>query len=124
MLKHIILIALGGAIGSVFRFGLSEFIKNLIHINYHVYATLTVNFIGSFLIGIAIYQIQNNHWHDYMIYLFIIGFCGGFTTFSTFAYENFVFLNNQNYLQFFIYTALSIVICIFGVALGFLIIKN
>lgn len=125
MIKNLLLIGLGGGVGSILRYLLSLSIQNYLPLNRHYLATLTINFLGSLIIGIGFYQMMiNKQWQEKIGYLLIVGFCGGFTTFSTFAYENFVLINNQQYLQFIIYTLLSVCFCIGGVALGFFIFKN
>jgi CrcB protein len=104
MLKNILLVGLGGAVGSILRYLIGFFIKKQFPIDYQTFATFIVNFFGSIIIGYGMSQVMKGHWHDNLIFLIIIGFCGGFTTFSTFSYENFVYLQNQQFFYFLSYT--------------------
>ena len=87
-------------------------------INFPV-GTFTVNVIGCFLIGLfnAIADKNNMMSPDWRIAL-TTGFCGGFTTFSTFANENMSLLRNGDYLMFSVYTLLSFAVGIAAVLLG------
>lgn len=118
MLKNILLVGLGGAVGSILRYLIGFFIKIQFPIDYQAFATFIVNFFGSIIIGYGMNQVMKGHWHDNLIFLIIIGFCGGFTTFSTFSYENFVYLQNQQFFYFFSYAFLSVLLCLLGVYLG------
>lgn len=80
--------------------------------------TLCVNVIGSFLIGIGVGYLGGQVSSHWMKFLFIIGFCGGFTTFSTFSYDVLILLKNGNYLHFAIYVLISFLICLVAILLG------
>lgn len=108
-MKQVLLVFLGGGIGSVARFIMGKYLNN---VNDSIpYGTFAANIIGSLLIGLILgYAAKSNSLSQSQIALLATGFCGGFTTFSTFAYENHVFLKSGDLFQFFLYTALSLVI--------------
>ncbi|NJM79221.1 MAG: fluoride efflux transporter CrcB [Flavobacterium sp.] len=123
MLKNILLVALGGGIGSVFRYltniGILKFVTTK-----SFYATYLVNCIGCLLIGLLIGFFQKNQTESESLkLLFITGFCGGFTTFSTFGLENYNLLQTQNYITSLLYIASSILIGIAFVGIGIYLTK-
>ena len=105
-LSKILIVFLGGGLGSVLRYLLSDSIARGLTLK-PSWATLVVNIIGCFLIGVASGLIRQD---SLAKYLFITGFCGGFTTFSTFSAENFQLWHNEQYLLLFLYVFLSILI--------------
>lgn len=119
-MKALLLVFLGGGLGSVCRF----LVGKLIHSNYPI-STLLVNILGSLLIGfIVAYFYKNQAQHQNLVLFLATGFCGGFTTFSAFALENFNLLKNENYTLFFGYTFGSIVLGILAVMLGIWLAKT
>ena len=123
MVKNIIFVALGGGMGSVLRYLCNVFI-NKSYPNKAYIATFLVNIIGCFLIGLLIGHFQKNPTENEAFKLLLItGFCGGFTTFSTFGLENFNLLQSQNYILTLLYIMLSIVIGIAFVGIGIYSIK-
>lgn len=78
-------------------------------------ATLTVNFIGSFLIGIFIRNVEPG---ATMYYFTVVGLCGGFTTFSTFSLDVVKLLREGNTTQAALYIMISLTICILAVLIG------
>ena len=87
-MKALILIFLGGGIGSVLRYGLSRWINNTI-VSEFPFGTFIVNVIGCFLIGFIILYTEHDKEHVQQWRLLLAtGLCGGFTTFSAFSIEN------------------------------------
>ena len=118
MLKTLLIIGSGSFIGGVARYIVSRFIQNGI-ISSFPFGTIVVNIIGCFLIGL-IYGISergnmmNAEWRIFLT----VGFCGGFTTFSTFAYENVSLLRDGNFFLFALYTSLSVFLGLLAIYLG------
>ena len=112
MIKNILLVGAGGALGSVARYLLTYILTQLAICS--EVATFAINVVGSFAIGMAISALGN------MGYLFAaVGFCGGFTTFSAFANEGLVMLQGGNVGAFLLYALTSVVAGIALVALGY-----
>lgn len=122
-MKQLLLVFIGGGLGSTARYGISKWLNspaaNL------PYGTLVANVIGSLLIGIILgYSFKNNLLSQQTTLLLATGFCGGFTTFSTFAYENHNFLKNGDYLSFGVYALGSFALALIAVFVGLWIAKN
>lgn len=123
MLKTIIFIAIGGAIGSVLRYFLSNIINKYWSNNFPL-ATFLTNVLGCFLIGLIIGFLEKNNLSDSNLKLLLVtGFCGGFTTFSAFGFENMTLFQNQNSFISLLYIGASIFFGIMAVWFGFLFTK-
>ncbi len=112
MLKIYLLVFMGGGIGSVARVAIARFLAQWA-LPAFPFATFSVNIIGSFLIGLfwgMPWVSEKQSWQ----YLLTMGFCGGFTTFSAFSWENFNLLKQGNVFLFFVYVLLSVVLCVLG----------
>ena len=119
MSKNIILVLLGGGIGSVIRYLISYFF-NKYQTTFFPWPTFIANSLGCFLIGLFFaYTLKNNAQSETLKLLLITGFCGGFTTFSTFSLENLQLIQNQNYTLAITYTISSLLIGTTAVFLGF-----
>lgn len=122
MLKNLVLVFLGGGLGSVLRYLLSKYINS--NKNGIPYGTFLANILGSLLIGFFLgLAAKNNTLSQNQTLLLATGFCGGFTTFSTFAYENHIFLKSGDFTTFALYTIASFVIGFLAVFLGIYIAK-
>lgn len=88
-------------------------------------ATFVVNVLGCFAIGFfSGMALQSTHINDTWRLFLTVGFCGGFTTFSTFANENLNLLQNGHIVGFALYAALSLFVGIIAVYLGNLLSSN
>jgi len=122
MLKNFLLVGLGGALGSMMRYAVAL----LINSKYFPYATLAVNIIGCFVIGLVFAisikdELFLNNWKLFLA----TGICGGFTTFSAFSLENMGLLQSGKAGLAAVYILTSVVLGIAASFLGyFAIIKN
>ncbi len=119
MAINILLVFLGGGIGSILRYLAGIWVYRLIPTPWPL-STWLVNMTGSFVIGIVYGLVLSaNQVGELHKLLLITGFCGGFTTFSSFSYENMLLLQDGAYLRFLIYVFSSLIIGILMVALGY-----
>lgn len=122
MLKQLLLIFLGGGLGSVLRYLISKSLN--FETAFIPFGTFTVNILGSLLLGLILGIAAKSDFFTSNIVLFLaVGFCGGFTTFSSFAFENQALLRSGDYLNFFFYTFGSIILGILAVFLGLFLSK-
>jgi CrcB protein len=121
-MKNLLLVFVGGGFGSVLRYVFGKFLNS--PQNGIPYGTFAANILGSLLIGIILGMAAKNQSISHsQTLLLATGFCGGFTTFSTFAYENHVFLKAGDFTSFAIYTIASFVIGFLAVFLGLFLVK-
>ena len=122
MIKDIILVGIGSGIGGICRYLISLAMN---HGGYGFpWGTFTVNVAGCLLIGIlwgATSRIQSIS--PALLLFLMVGFCGGFTTFSTFSKEGLTLLQTDNYMLFTLYVLGSVVIGIMAVGIGYLVTK-
>jgi len=116
-MKQLLLVFLGGGLGSLLRYIISKTFNNYFE---HFYlGTFLVNMIGCLIIGLVLgLSYKNNLLSQNQTLLLTTGFCGGFTTFSSFAFENHSLLKSGEILHFSIYTVSSIVVGVLAVLLG------
>lgn len=118
MIKQLILVGLGGAIGSVLRFLTSVLVAKYWSGLFPL-ATFGVNVVGCFVIGLLLGLLEQRAVLDDRLRLLLItGFCGGFTTFSAFAGENINFLQRQHYGFAILYIVVSVLLGLLAVWLG------
>lgn len=123
MIKNILLVGLGGCIGSIARYLCQRWVYQL-YPHPFPWGTLLVNLLGCFIIG-AIYAVAEKssllsvQWRLFLT----AGLCGGFTTFSAFAFENLTLLRSGDIAYFLLYTGASVVLGIAAVLGGISFIK-
>ena len=108
-MTNIISIIIGGAIGSLSRFFLTGFVHKFFHKDF-AYGTLLVNMIGCFLIGLIAGLADKFNIPRSIEVLLVIGFCGAFTTFSTFMLETSEMMRNGQNTFAFLNIAISVVL--------------
>lgn len=113
-MKQLVFVFIGGGTGSIARYILGK-VWNTSSSGIP-YGTFTANILGSLIIGVILgWAIKNETLSSNTTLLLATGFCGGFTTFSTFAYENHNFLKTGDFLLFAIYAIASFSIGILAV---------
>lgn len=116
-MKQILLVFVGGGFGSIARYLIGKYLNN--PESGIPYGTFTANILGSLFIGIILgLAIKNDTFSQQQTLLLATGFCGGFTTFSTFAYENHIFLKNGDFTSFAFYTIASFIVAFLAVFAG------
>jgi CrcB protein len=126
LLTHkLLLLALGGAAGTLARYGLSRWLNELAWARGFPLGTFTVNMTGSFILGVAAVVILERLppvWQP--AYLLIgTGFCGGFTTFSTFELETFRLVRDGSYWMALANVGGSVVVGFAGVVLAVIVVE-
>jgi len=114
-MNHLLAVFIGGGLGSLCRYALSTFNAN----NSIAYGTLLANFISSLILGYLAAYIIDKNLNPTLSLLLATGFCGGFSTFSTFSLEAFSLLKNGEATLAFIYILASICIGLIAIFLGF-----
>ena len=116
-----LVVFIGAGFGGIFRYFLSSLIQKQFP-PYFPWGTLTVNLLGSFILGLMIFGLDEKGLISPTLKLFIgIGFCGGFTTFSTFSWEVMSLLKSGIYSTAFLYAGLSFAATLLMTVLGFYI---
>ncbi|MBR7554050.1 fluoride efflux transporter FluC [Allobacillus sp. GCM10007491] len=113
-LHYLLAVGLGGAVGSSFRYMVGRLLTDTPAI-----ATLSVNILGSFLLGvITAYFIRHPEKHTFQL-LLGTGFCGGFTTMSTVALDFFRFIDSAQYIYLAAYSSATLIGGILAALIGF-----
>ena len=113
-MKLYLYVGLGGAIGAMCRYGLSTItVKSSFPL-----MTFLTNLLGAIIIGLIMGISAGASLSSELMSLLKTGFCGGFTTFSTFSLETVTLLQNRQYGVGAAYALLSLICCIMGVTIG------
>lgn len=124
MFRSILIVGLGGFIGSVGRFLGQLFVEKLFHTTFPL-GTFIVNILGSLIIGIVYAMAEkgnllNAEWRMFLA----VGFCGGFTTFSSFAYNNLTLIKEQSTGLFLVNVFGSLLLGILAVYAGIILVRS
>ena len=123
MLKTLLLVGLGGGVGSIIRYMAGLYVHRYFPSTFP-WGTLAVNVLGCFLIGLFMGLSDRStsldpNWR----LLLVVGFCGGFTTFSALSMESIDLLQNNQAMTAFLYIGLSVVVGLSATLTGFLLMR-
>ena len=123
-MKELLFIAFGGSIGAVLRYLLSNMVYNVMGRSFP-YGTLSVNILGSFLMGLSFVLLTEKLTLGSETRSFIIvGLLGAFTTFSTFSMETLFLLQYGNIFKAILNIFLSVILCLIAAWAGLILAKN
>jgi CrcB protein len=117
-MKSLIIVFLGGGLGSAVRYSLSRWV-NALHTHHFPWGTLVVNVVACFALGLIIGLADHKQIISPGARLFwTIGFCGGFSTFSTFSNETLVLIQGGFTMSTILYIAASLLLCVAATFIG------
>ncbi len=123
VMSPILLVALGGAIGSVLRHLTIQQVIVRLYAAPFPFGTMLVNVIGSFLIGVIMMKFASQTSHETAKLFLVTGILGGFTTFSAFSWDALQLLQRGQVAQAIGYIGGSVVVSLMAVALGALLVR-
>ena len=123
MLQKLALLALAGGMGSLARYGLAGFVQRTTGVSFP-WGTFVANIAGSFIIGIVFAfaekgNLMSAEWRMF----FAVGICGGFTTFSSFAFNNLMMIEEKSIGQMLLNVGGSLFFGILAVYLGIILVR-
>ncbi len=122
-MKMLLIVGLGGGLGSIARFLSQKTVAQFLPVSFP-YGTFFINILGSFLIGIFFGISEKSNVLSPEVRLFLTtGFCGGFTTFSTFSLDSLMLIRDAQYLYFGLYAGLSVLLGLAATFAGVALIK-
>ncbi len=120
-MKEIAIVFIGGGFGSALRFGVGKlFISSM---SKFPMATFLVNIIGCFLIGLLLAYFSKSENSFYKL-LLVTGFCGGFTTFSTFSNETILLFKNNQITLALVYIISSLLLGLIATFVGYILLNK
>lgn len=122
-LAFLLSVGIGGFIGAILRFSISNWVGKTTTTAFP-WGTLSVNVLGSFLIGFLFLYFQQSNLSATQKALFITGLLGALTTFSTFSLETVLLMEKELYVRAFFNVFLNVVLSIFSTFLGMLFFKK
>ena len=112
-------VALGAAVGGVSRFYLNAFIQHRVSGDFPL-GTLLINITGSLILGFILrYSLQSGAVSEEVRLLLTTGFCGGYTTFSTFSYDTLMLIQDREYGRASVYVGASVFVSLLAVFAGY-----
>lgn len=123
MLRNILIVGAGGFIGSVMRYLVQVFVEKGLTSTFP-WGTFVANIAGSFIIGVVFAlaekgNLMNSEWRMFLA----VGVCGGFTTFSSFAYNNFTMIKEHTFGQLLFNVGGSLFVGILAIYLGVILVR-
>ncbi|NRA60940.1 MAG: fluoride efflux transporter CrcB [Psychrobium sp.] len=116
-MNNLLLIALGGALGAISRYGLAQLSINLFGKGFP-FGTLIANFVGSFLMGLLFSLIESEHLIPQARIALGVGFLGAFTTFSTFSLDTILLMQQGDWQKAIMNVALNLSLSLSAVFIG------
>ena len=113
----ILAIALGGAIGSVLRYLVGGAVQRASHAGFP-FGTFTVNVVGCLIVGVVMQLHMNTEPAPAVRGLLVVGFCGGFTTFSAFTSETVGLMYGGEYWKALVYVLITVALCLSATMIG------
>ncbi|MCL6494990.1 MAG: fluoride efflux transporter CrcB [Ignavibacterium sp.] len=123
MILNYFYVMAGAALGGLLRYVVADLVQRNAKIIFPL-GTLSVNVVGSFLLGFIIFFLGEREIISAEMRLFLtVGICGGFTTFSTFSYETLALLQESEFLYASVNIVLNVVISLIAIYLAYLLSK-
>jgi CrcB protein len=123
MLKNILIVGAGGFIGSVMRYLVQIFVEKGL-VSTFPWGTFVANVLGSFIIGVVFAFAEKGNLMSVEWRMFLaVGICGGFTTFSSFAFNNLMMIEERSIGQLFFNVGGSLFFGILAVYLGIILVR-
>lgn len=123
MLRTIFIVGTGGFIGSIMRYLVQFYIEKVMSSSFPL-GTLIANILGSFIIGVVFAlaekgDLMSSEWRIFLT----VGICGGFTTFSAFAYNNMIMIKENSFFQLFLNIGSNLFFGILAVYIGIILVR-